>query len=169
LDKDFVIIGKIISTQGNRGEVKVYPLTDSMDRFYNLNQVFITKAKERRLLDVKKVKLRKNFAIIKFADIENIKEAKLLVNYYITINKAEAIKLPEGRYFVFDIIGLEVYTEDDKLLGKVIDIIFTGSNDVYIVKSEDKKEILIPAIYDVVKKIDLENKKIIIKVIDGLL
>lgn len=166
---DFITIGKIISTQGRWGEVKVFPLTDYLERFYDLTRVYISKEKNRRLIEVEKVRLIKNFAIIQFLNIKSIEEAKLLINYYLEVDKDHLINLPKERYFIFDIIDLEVYTEESIFLGKIIDVLSTGSNDIYVVKHKRKKEILIPAIHDVVKKIDLKNNKMIIKLIDGLL
>jgi len=169
LSEEYIIIGKIVSTQGNKGEVKVIPLTDSIDRFKRLTDVFIGRENNRRLLKIDNLRIDKNVVILKIEEIENIEKAKMIVGSFLEVKKSDAIKLPKDSYFIFDIIGLEVYTNDNEFLGKIEDVINTGSNDVYIVKNKNKKEILIPAIREVVKDIDLKRKRIIINVIDGLI
>ena len=111
----------------------------------------------------------KNSIILKLAEVNKIDEAKDIIGQYIEVDRNKAIKLPNGAYFIHEIIGLEVYIKKDNYIGKVSDIIQTGSNDVYIVKDKEGKEVLIPAIKDVVKKIDLKRKKIFIQYIEGLL
>ncbi|MEN3189908.1 MAG: ribosome maturation factor RimM [Atribacterota bacterium] len=169
MSEEYIIIGKIVSTQGNKGEVKVIPLTDSIDRFKRLTDVFIGRENNRRLLKIDNLRIDKNVVILKIEEIENIEKAKMIVGSFLEVKKSDAIKLPKDSYFIFDIIGLEVYTNDNEFLGKIEDVINTGSNDVYIVKNKNKKEILIPAIREVVKDIDLKRKRIIINVIDGLI
>lgn len=169
MSEEYIIIGKIVSTQGNKGEVKVIPLTDSIDRFKRLTDVFIGGKNNRRLLKIDNLRIDKNVVILKMEEIENIEKAKMIVGSFLEVKKSDAIKLPKDSYFIFDIIGLEVYTNENELLGKIEDVINTGSNDVYIVKNKNKKEILIPAIREVVKDIDLKRKRMIINVIDGLI
>lgn len=169
LNEDFIIIGKIVSTQGNKGEVKVTPLTDSIDRFNKLTDVHIRKENNKKLLKVSNLKIKKNAVILKLEDIENIEKAKMIVGSFLEVKISNAVKLPKDTYFIFDIIGLEVYTNKNELLGKVDNIISTGSNDVYVVKNKNKQEILIPAIREVIKNIDLEKKRVTINMIDGLI
>ena len=166
--EEYIIIGKIVSTQGNKGEVKVIPLTDSIDRFKRLTDVFIGGKNNRRLLKIDNLRIDKNVVILKLKEVESIEKAKMIVGSFLEVKKCDTIRLPKDSYFIFDIVGLKVYTDENELLGKVEDVINTGSNDVYIVKNKDKKEILIPAIREVVKNIDLKRKRIIINVIDGL-
>jgi len=169
LNEDFIIIGKIVSTQGNKGEVKVIPLTDSIDRFDKLTDVFIREGNIEKLLKINNLKTKKNAVILKFEDIDNIEKAKMIVQSFLEVKRSNAVKLPKDTYFIFDIIGLEVYTNENELLGKVDNIISTGSNDVYIVKNKNKKEILIPAIREIIKNIDVEKKRITINMVDGLI
>jgi len=169
LNEDFIIIGKIVSTQGNKGEVKVIPLTDSIDRFDKLTDVFIREGNIEKLLKINNLKTKKNAVILKFEDIDNIEKAKILVESFLEVKRSDAVKLPKDTYFIFDIIGLEVYTNENELLGKVDNIISTGSNDVYVVKNKNKKEILIPAIREIIKNIDVEKKRITINMADGLI
>jgi len=169
LNEEFIIIGKIVSTQGNKGEVKVIPLTDSIDRFSKLTDVFIRKGNNKKLLKINNLKIKKDTVILKLEDIENIEKAEIIVGSFLEVKRINAVKLPKDTYFVFDIIGLEVYANENELLGKVDNIISTGSNDVYVIKNKNKQEILIPAIREVIKNIDLEKKRITINMVDGLL
>jgi 16S rRNA processing protein RimM len=169
LKKEFVVIGKVFSTQGNKGEVNVMPLTDSIDRFKNLDNVFLRNKNNQAILNVEKVRVRKDRVILKLKDIENIKEAKMIVGSFLEVERKNAVKLSKDAYFIFEIIGLEVYTENNIFLGKIENVINTGSNDVYVVKRKDKEELFIPAILDVVKDIDLEKKRITIHLVDGLI
>jgi len=162
------MIGKVVSTQGNKGEVNVLPLTDSIDRFKNLDNVFLRSKKSQTILNVEKIRKRKDTVILKLKDIENIEEAKMIVGSFLEVERKNAVKLPKETYFIFEIIGLEVYDENNIFLGKVENVISTGSNDVYVVKSKDKEELFIPAIREVVKNVNLEKKRITIKMVDGL-
>ena len=169
LSQEFIVIGKVVSAQGNKGEVNVLPLTDSIDRFNNLDNVFLRNKNSQTILNVEKIRIRKNIVILKLKDIENIQEAKMIVGSILEVERKNAVKLSKDTYFTFEIIGLEVYTENNIFLGKVENIISTGSNDVYVVKRKDKEELFIPAIHDVVKNINLEKKRITINMVDGLI
>ena len=169
MSQEFIIIGKVVSTQGNKGEVNVLPLTDSINRFKNLDNVFLRNKNSQTILNVEKIRIRKDTVILKLKDIENIEEAKMIVGSFLEVERKNAVKLPKDTYFIFEIIGLEVYTENDIFLGKIENVISTGSNDVYIVKGENKKELFIPAIREVVKNVNLEKKRITINMVDGLI
>jgi len=169
LSEEFIIIGKVVSTQGNKGEVKVLPLTDSTDRFKNLITIFLKNNNSRTALNIEKIRIKEDMVILKLKDIENIEDAKMIVGSFLEVERENAIKLPKSTYFVFEIIGLEVYDETNIFLGKVENVISTGSNDVYIVKSKNKEGLYIPAIREIVKNIDLEKKRISIKMVDGLI
>jgi 16S rRNA processing protein RimM len=145
------------------------PLTDSTDRFKNLDTVFLRNSNGLTTLNIEKIRIKKNAVILKLKYIENIQEAKMIVGSFLEVEREKAVKLPKDNYFVFEIIGLEVYTENNIFLGKVENVISTGSNDVYIVKDKNKKELFIPAIREVVKNINLEKKRITIKMVDGLI
>jgi len=169
LSQEFITIGKVVTTQGNKGEIKVFPLTDSTDRFKKLTTIFIRNNISQKELNIEKIKIKENMVILKIKDIENIKEAKMLVGCYLEIEREHAVKLPKDTYFVFEIIGLDVYTKDDIFLGNVDNVISTGSNDVYIVKIENKEDLFIPVIREVIENIDLEKKRITINMVDGLI
>ena len=169
MSDEFITIGKVVSTQGNKGEFKVLPLTDSADRFKNITSIFIRKNINRKTLNIEKIRFKENMVILKAKDIENIEEARMIVGSFLEVERKNAVKLPKDTYFIFEIIGLEVYDENDIFLGKIENVISTGSNDVYIVKGENKNELFIPAIREVVKNVNLEKKRITINMVDGLI
>ena len=169
MSQEFIIIGKVVSTQGNKGEVNVLPLTDSIDRFKNLATVFLRNKNGQTVVNIEKIRIKKDMVVLKLKDIENIEEAKTIVGSFLEVERKNAVKLAKDTYFTFEIIGLEVYTEDNLFLGKVENVISTGSNDIYIVKDKNKKELFIPAIREVVKDINLEKKRITINIVDGLI
>lgn len=168
--EDLVTIGKILKTQGRRGEVRVLPLTDFDKRFEDLSEVsLVTKDRVCKVCKIKSVWYHRSFVILGFEHIDSISEAEKLRGAFVNIKREDIVKLPQGSYYFFEIIGLTVFTDDDKCLGKIVDVLRTGSNDVYIVKDDRKKEYLIPAIKSVIRKISLEEKKMIIHPLEGLI
>ena len=165
----YLEVGQIVNTFGIKGQVKVVPFTDDIKRFDELKQIYIQKNNSLEPFEIEEVKYHKNMVLLKLKGIDTMEQAERLRNYYIKIDRKDAKKLPEGTYFIADLIGLEVYTDENKLLGILEDIYNTGSSDIYVVKDELGKQILLPAIKDVVKTIDLENKKIIVHIIEGLI
>lgn len=165
---EYLSIGQIINTHGLRGEVKVYPLTDDMSRFEKLKEVYIIENNELVKYEVERIKFLKSTVAVKLKGIDSEEAANKLRNSYIKVDRKSAVKLPKDTYFICDLIDSEVYDEKGQLLGTVKDVLQTGSNDVYVVQSADM-EILIPALKDVVKVIDLENQKIIIETPEGLI
>ena len=157
--KDYLEIGQIVNTYGIKGFVKVVPFTDDITRFEKLKSVYIDIKGNLKEFTIEEVKYSKNMVLIKFKEIPDINEAERYRNYYIKINREDAIKLPKDTYFIADLIGLQVYVEStNQLLGKVDDIFPTGSNDVYVVKDELGKQILLPGTKEVIKTVDIENR-----------
>lgn len=165
----YLEVGQIVNTFGIKGQVKVVPFTDDINRFDELKEIYIEKKNELKLFQIEKVNYSKNVVLLKLKGIDSIEEANKYRNCYIKIDRKDARKLPEGTYFIADLLGLDVYTDENKLLGKVDDIYNTGSNDIYVVKDELGKQILLPAIKDVLKQVDLDNGKIIVHIIKGLI
>ena len=161
-------VGQIVNTFGIKGELKVTPFTDDINRFDDLKKVYVKTRKEDRLYKVENVRYHKNMVLLKLEGIENPEQGELLKNSYLEIDRADAIPLEEGQYFIVDLIGLDVYTDEGKLLGKVEDIYNTGANDIYVVKDELGKQILLPGIKDVIKEVKLEDR-IIVHLIPGLI
>ena len=160
-------VGQIVNTYGIKGFVKVNPLVDNNNQFKSFKTLYIQEKKSLKELHIEEVKFSKNLVLLKFKGIETIEQAEELRNYYLQAKRSD-IKLEKGAYFIVDLIGLDVYTESNEYLGKVDDIYNTGSNDIYVVKDELGKQKLLPGIDEVIKKIDLENKKIIVNLIEGL-
>ena len=165
----YLDLGQIVNVKGLKGEVKVNPFTEDNTRFERLPKVFVKKAKgDMKEYSISKVGYNKNQVIIKFKEINTVEEAETLRNSYILVDRDVLGELPEGVYYIADLIGLDVYTEAQEYLGKVDDIFSTGSNDVYVVKDELGKQRLLPGIDEVLKKIDIPNGKIIVNLIEGL-
>ncbi len=156
-------IGQIVNTFGIKGFVKVKPFTDDITRFEKLKNVYI----KDKQYQVQEVKYHKNMVLLKFLEVNSIEEAENLRNSYIQIDRKDGIK-KENEYYIVDLLGLEVYDENDNLLGILEDIFNTGSNDIYVVKNKLGKQTLLPAISDVIKEINLEQKKIVVHLLKGL-
>ena len=162
---EYVAIGQILAPWGNKGKLKVEVATAfSQQRFVPSSKIYIN----RQPMTIDSTEWRNGKAIIKLSSIDSIEEAQKLRGQAIEIHHSQLQPLPEGQYYHFQLIGLEVETIQGELLGEITEILTTKSNDVYIVNG-DRGEILIPAIDDVVKSIDLNQGRIIIKAIEGLL
>ena len=161
-------IGQIVNTFGIKGMVKVKPFTDDIRRFDELKTVYVEKNNNQTEYEIEEVKYHKDMVLIKFKGIDKVEQAEMLRNSYLTVSRDSVEKLEEGRYYIVDLLGLEVYTDEQVLLGTLEDIFNTGSNDIYVVKDKQGKQILLPAIQDVIKQIDIENKKIIVHLLPGL-
>ncbi|WP_461815835.1 ribosome maturation factor RimM [Faecalimonas sp.] len=162
-------VGVISSTHGVRGEVKVFPTTDDVNRFKKLKQVILDTGKEKMVLEVQGVKFFKQFAILKFKGIDSINEIEKYKGKSLFVDRENAVKLKKDEYFIADMIGIDVYTEDDKFFGVLKDVIETGANDVYMISSEEHGEVLVPAIKQCILNVDIENRKMIIHLLEGLI
>ena len=162
-------IGQIVNTFGIKGFVKVNPWVNDVTRFDDLKKVYIKIRKELKTLEIEEVKYHKNQVLLKFKGVETVEQAEMLRNAILEIDRKDAIPLEEGEYFIADLLESEVYTDEGQKLGILEDIFNTGSNDIYVVKNELGKSILLPRIKDVFKEIDVENKKIIVHLIEGLI
>lgn len=165
----YLEIGQIVNTFGIKGMVKVKPFTDNIKRFDKLKKVYIENKNGRKEYEIEELKYHKEMVLIKFKGIENPEDANLLRESYLTVNRDDEDPLEEGTYYIVDMIGLEVETDEGEKLGNLVDIFNTGSNDIYVVKNELGKQILLPAIKDVIKKIDMEKRKMTVHLIPGLM
>ena len=161
-------VGVITSTHGIRGEVKVFPTTDDPKRFKKLKQVILDTGKEKRDLEVESVKFFKQFVILKFKGIDNINEVERYKRCPLLVTRDHAVPLQEDEYFIADMIGMQVVTEDGALFGTLKDVIETGANDVYIIESSEHGEVLVPAIKECILDINIEEQKMQIHLMDGL-
>ena len=162
-------IGQIVNTFGIKGFVKVNPFVDDILRFDDLEKVYLRRNKEIKELQVEEVKYHKNMVLVKFKGIDKVVDAELLRNFYLEVDRENAIELEEGEYFIADLLGMNVLTEENEQLGKLEDIFNAGSSDIYVVKTEEGKQILLPAISEVVKEINLKENKIIVHLLEGLI
>lgn len=162
-------VGVISNTHGIRGEVKVYPTTDNVRRFDDLKEVILDTGKEQLNLHVTSVKYFKNMVILKFKEFDNINDIIPYKGMDLLVTRENTIPLEEGEYYIADIIGSKVITDEDKILGTLTDVLQTGANDVYVVKSKDGKEVLLPSIEECILDRDIENKIVKVHIMKGLL
>ena len=167
--EEYFEIGQIVNTSGLKGEIKVKPFTDDITTFNNFKTIYVSIKKELKEFEIEKVRFSKNMVFLKLKGIESIEEAENYRNLYLKIKRDKDEKLEEGVYYVVDLIGCTVYTDDNQMLGKVDDVFSTGSNDVYVVKDELGKQVLLPAIKDVIKNVDIANKTITVHLMEGLM
>ena len=165
----YLEIGQIVNTFGIKGMVKIKPFTDDINRFDRLKKIYISNKNGKKEYQIQEVKYHKNMVLMKLEGVDTPEQADLLRQSYLLVDRADEEPLEEGVYYIVDLLGLEVYTDDNKLLGKVDDIFNTGSNDIYVVKDEMWKQILLPGIPDVLKNVDLEKGRITVHLIPGLI
>ena len=167
--EQFFQVGVISSTHGIRGEVKVFPTTDDAGRFKELRHVILDAGKEQIPLEVQNVKFFKQFVILKFKGIDNINDIERYKGCSLYVTREDAIPLEEDEYYIADLQGMQMYTEDGELFGTLRDVMETGANDVYIVDSKEHGEVLIPAIHDCILDVDLDEQKMTIHLLPGLI
>ena len=162
-------VGIISSTHGVKGEVKVFPTTDDVNRFKKLKEVILDTGREKQKLKIEGVKFFKQFAILKFEGYDNINDIEKYKGKSLFVTRDNAVKLKKDEYFIADLIGMQVVNEDGSFQGTLKDVIETGANDVYVVLSKEEKEVLIPAIKDCILSVDLEGGIMKVHLLDGLL
>ncbi len=168
MNNNLLEVGKIANTHGLRGEVKVAVWMDYPEEFEALETVYLKTRKETLKLTVKNVRYQKNNLIVKFAEFNDINEVEQYKNCVLYADRDELGELPEGVHYIVDLIGLEVYNEEGEKLGVIADVINNGASDIYDVKREGKKNLLLPVIDEVVKEIDIEGGKVTVHVMEGL-
>lgn len=160
-------IGQIVNTQGLKGEVRVYPLTDDINRFDELKYFYL--GKELDKYEVERVRYKGNMVIMKIKGIDIIESAEKLKNKYIYVSREETRELEEGEFFIADIIGMEVFTVDNNYVGVLSEVLQYAANDVYVIKNDEDKEFLIPATMKFVPSIDINERKMIVNPIKGMI
>lgn len=163
------LIGYILKPQGLKGEVKVDSVSPYLERYRRLNKVFLKLEENKQTYSIEKVRISGRFVYIKFSEINSRNEAELLRKAEILIEEKDLIQPAENEFFVHDLIGCQVISENNDVIGKLTDVVQISSNDVYVVQSTEGIEILIPATKEVVKQVDIENKQITIHILEGLL
>lgn len=162
-------VGQIASTHGIRGEVKVFPTTDDINRFKKLKKCILDGRRGPIDLEVESCKFFKNMVILKFKGYDDINQILDFVKRDLLVTRENAVKLAKGEYFICDLVGLKVVTDDGKDFGVLKDIMQTGANDVYVIETLEGKEVLFPSIPECILNRDLENKVITVHIMNGLL
>jgi 16S rRNA processing protein RimM len=171
MSDDLLIIGEITGTHGVRGDISVFPLTDDVTRFQKLKECILTDKAGKIIREVNctGVKFAKNRPILRLKEISDMDAAALLKGKNLCVTRQNAVALPENAYFICDIVGCVVFDVNNTRLGEITDVITTGANDVYVVKRNEKKDLLLPAIKAVVKSVDTGAKVIVVELPEGLL
>lgn len=162
-------VGVITQTHGIHGEVKIFPTTDDAGRFRKLKTVWLDDGKRRLEMKITGVKFFKQYVIAKFEGYDSINDVEVLKGAKLLVERGKAVKLQKDEYFIADLIGMKVETENGEVLGKVKDVLKTGANDVYVVELPDHKEVLFPAIKECILNIDMDQSVITVHVMDGLM
>ncbi len=165
-----ILYGKITKKHGLSGELKVLPFSKNLSTFKNLNKIYIELDPDKKPVEYKIAKKRfhKNFAIVRFEGVNTPEESDKIVNKQLLIDESQLSELDENEFFWFDLIGLEVYTNRNEYIGKVSDLLDNGAQEILIVR-DDKREVLIPFVEKFIMETNMEESKIIINPIEGLL
>ena len=163
---ELVTIGEITRHQGNKGEVRVKPLTDFPERFEDLETIKLSKGRIEKEVSIENIRYHKGYVILKFVDVDDIGAAIEHKGFEIKIPKSKRYELDEDAYYMQDIVGLDVY-EGQEYLGELVSIMETGANDVYVVEDKGEK-LLLPALKDVILQVDFEEDKMLVEVPQGL-
>ncbi|MBO5460966.1 MAG: 16S rRNA processing protein RimM [Ruminococcus sp.] len=166
--EQFLQVGVISSTHGVRGEVKVFPTTDDPARFRELKKVILDAGREKLSLEIQGVKFFKQFVILKFKGIDNINDIERYKGRPLLVDREDAVDLEEDEYYIADLIGMAVVTDEGEK-GTLVDVIETGANEVYVVDFEKYGEVLIPAIHDCILDVDIEEMQMQVHLLEGLL
>lgn len=167
--EELLQVGVIVSTHGLKGEVKVFPTTDDINRFKKLKEVILDTGREKLNLEIEGVKFFKQFVILKFKGIDHINDIEKYKSKGLFVTRTNAVRLKKDEYFIADLIGMEVYDEAEQKLGILSDVIETGANDVYTVVMEDGREVLLPAIKECILQVDVEGRRMLIHMMEGLM
>ena len=164
-----ITIGKAVKPFGVKGEMKIEPMTDFPERFKELGRVYLVSPAGHELVcTVRSVRYAGETPIILFSGYDAPEKAKELNGWFLKVPESETVPLPEGQYYWYELMGMDVFSESGEKLGAIVDIFETGSNDVYVMK-RGRQEVYIPATKEVIRQVDRKAKRMIIHLIDGLL
>lgn len=164
--EEYIVVGKILKTQGNRGELRVYPLTDFPERFMTMDRVMLDLNGKLQYYHIESARLYKQFVVIKFKEAPDMNAAEKLKGGLLKVARDELTELPPDSYYIFDLIGMKVYNPPGNFLGVLEDIIQTGANDVFVISREGLPPLLIPALKSVVKEIDLPGGRMVVEMLE---
>lgn len=166
---DELQVGVITQTHGIRGEVKVFPTTDDANRFKGLKEVILDTGRERLSMEIEGVKFFKQFVILKFKGYDSINDVERYRQGKLFVTRDKAVKLKKDEYFVADMIGMRVVTDAGEDFGVLKEVLATGANDVYVVSRENGEEVLLPAIKECIRNMDMDGHVMEVHIMDGLL
>lgn len=166
--EDLLQVGVITSTHGIKGEVKVFPTTDDPARFKKLKQVILDDGKQQLPMEISSVKFFKNQVIVKFKGIDDINEVEKYRKAALMVTRENAVPLEANEYFIADLIGLNVTSDEGEELGQITDVLQTGANDVYVISKANEADLLLPAIKDCVLEVNIEENKMLVHLLPGL-
>lgn len=169
MEQDLLRVGVIANTHGVRGEVKVFPTTDDVKRFKKLKEVILDAGREQQKLEISEVRFFKNMAILKFKGIDTLNEVEKFKGKDLLITREQAVPLKKDEFFICDLIGCQAVTEDGTEVGELVEVLQTAANDVFVIVGQNKKEILVPYIDDCVSNISMEDKKVTVKILPGMM
>ena len=164
-----ITIGKAVKPFGVKGEVKIEPMTDFPERFKDLTRVYLVSPAGKEIVcDVKSVRYTGEAPLLVFSGYDSPETAKVLNGWLVKVPEEDVVPLPEGRYYWYELIGMDVLSEAGEKLGAIVDIFETGSNDVYVMK-RGRQEVYLPATKEVIKRIDRKARQMVIHLMDGLM
>ncbi len=161
-------IGIISSTHGIGGEVKVYPTTDDAKRFKQLKQVILDTGKEEMVLEIARVRFFKQMVILKFTEFQSINDVERFRGKSLYVTRENAVKLQKDEYFIADMIGMKVVSTEGEALGELADVLQTGANDVYVVQKTGQPDLLLPAIKECIRDVDMDKGILTVYLMPGL-
>ncbi len=167
--EELLQVGVITQTHGIRGEVKVFPTTDDAARFQDLKHVLLDTGKGTLSLEIENVKFFKQFVILKFKGYDNINDVERYKRCPLLVERRDAVPLEEDEYFITDMIGIKVVTDQGEDFGVLKDVMATGANDVYIIDHPSAGEVLVPAIKECILEVDIPGRRMKVHVMDGLI
>lgn len=167
--EDMLKVGVITSTHGVRGEVKVFPTTDEVSRFKRLKEIVLDTGREKLSLEIEGVKFFKQMVILKFKGLDNINDVEKYRQKSLYVYRKDAVSLKKDEYFIADLIDMPVYGEQGERLGVLADVMCTGANDVYVIRRENGgRDLLIPAIRQCILSVDVEEPRMVVRLMEGL-
>lgn len=165
---DLLKVGIIANTHGLKGEVKVFPTTDDARRFLDLKEIILDTGRERKSIEIEKTRFFKNMVILKIKGLDRIEDVESFRQKALYVTRDQAVPLEENEYFIADLIDLSAVSDEGEELGVIADVMQTGANDVYVIRKQGMSDLLVPAIKDCVKQVDLKNGRIVIHLLPGL-
>ena len=165
---EWIKVGIVTNTHGLHGEVKVFPTTDDAKRFLDLEEIVLNNGTQKKRLEIERVRFFKNMVILKFKGFDNIDDVQKFRQKELLVTRDQAVPLEENEYFIADLIGLSAVSDTGEDLGEVADVLQSAANDVYVIRKSGAEDLLVPAIRECVKQVDIQNGRITLHLLPGL-